>query len=219
MQATLRGRHTGTVISAAAVASLALQQSPANEAARAAVGFWVLDRTGSPLAVGFAVFLATVVIDGLTSALIALGLHTETGAVRRIMDWARERYGGRGDEPAPRGGPLAVDAALCLGVGAGLVVARRHFRDRHPSLGSDLLTAAGATLFVSAATGFFGFLAGGGLEYAERIGLGTPAEWIVEYGSDWRVWAVVLLVGITVSALRRRRAGRTRGTDRVASPR
>lgn len=210
MQLTLSGRRTGTIIGAAALGSLAIQQSPANEAIRAVVGLWVLDRTSSPVAVGLSVAATTAAIDGLTSILIALGLHTETGAVRRIMNWARRRWSEHARPRATRAGSLALDAVLSLGVGAGLVVARRHLRDDEPAVGRDLATAGIATAFVAILAGFIGYLAGGGLEYADRIGLGTPARWIVDYGSDLRLWVLVMAVAALASFVRHKRASGAR---------
>lgn len=214
MHLTLEGPRTGRIIGAAALGSLAIQQSPANEAIRAAVGLWVLDRTSNPLAVGSAVMLTTAAIDGLTSVLIALGLHARTGTVRRIMAWARSRWGAKSTQRPTRIGELSTDAVLALGIGAGLVVARRHLRDARPTLSKDLAAAFLATLFVAVVAGGLGALAGGGLEHAERIGLGAPARLIVEYGSDLRLWILVMAAAALISLLRSRRSSGSSATKR-----
>lgn len=209
MRTMLQARWLGTTIGAAALASLATQQSPANEAIRAATGLRVLQMTSNPFAVGAAVAAATFAIDGTTSVLIAFGLHADSSAIARIRGWVRDR---QQQVPPPTGSirSLATDAVLSLGVGSGLVVARRNLRNDGPSLRSDIETALIATLFVAVVAGLMGCLAGGGLKYAEQVGLGTPARLIVDYGSDWRLWlgilAVLLAMTATRSALARQRA-------------
>ena len=199
--AELRGagtaRWTARIVIAGALASLAFEQSPANEALRTSVGFGVLDRTHSELVVGAVVAGITVGIEGISSVLIAIGLRDERGVVGRLADRLRARIAERSGEPgeatqAARFRSMITDAGIALGVGAGLVVVRRRLQIGRRSLGADLATAAKATLVVAVVSGLIGVLASGGVEHAAAVGLETPARWFVDFATDWRFWFALL---------------------------
>jgi hypothetical protein len=44
-------------------------------------------------------------------------------------------------------------------------------------------------------SGLIGYLAGGGLTNAAKVGLERPAQWIIDYGTDTRFWVGLLVVG------------------------
>jgi len=180
-----------------AVASLAFEQSPANEAIRANLAFRVLDHTGNALAVGITVLLITLVIEGLPGVLITAGLHLNPGLTRRLMrkaegDIEQERLAPKKSAVRKFGSTL-TDIGIALGIGAGLVVVKRRFNEPDRSVRQDLVTCAKATLVVAVVSGFIAWLIAGGLAYAEDIGLERFAELVIDYAVDWRFWFIVII--------------------------
>ena len=209
-------RVVGTAVVVAAAGSLVFEQSPANEMVRTNAALEVLESTGSAWRVGLTVAAITVVIEMISGALIAVGLHLEGGPVQRLKRRMVRDHEGDGDAPSPSGGRRAAgvgtDVAVALGLGAGLVTMRRHVADPAPTLRKDLKNTAVATAVVAGVSGLIGYLAGGGLANADRVGLGTPARYVVDYGTDTRFWVTLLVVGygaVGIRALLRRRRERS----------
>lgn len=190
-------RTLGAITVVSALASLGFEQSPANEALRTAVGANVLEDTGSALAVGGVVGGVTMGIEGGSSALIALGLHQEKDAVRRLVNrFKKEADDDPIDVDKPKGpGKVAdkvTDTGIALGIGAGLVVTKRHLQEAEPTLKKDLVTALGASAVVATVSGAIGYLAGGGINHAETVGLEEQAEFFIDYATDWKFWMGVV---------------------------
>ncbi len=206
------------VVIVAAIAALAFEQSPVNEALRAGAAFAVLDRTANLLAVAATVALITLAIEGLAGSLIVAGLHLRP----RLLSRFQRRVGDDAAEPLPpsTGGlrGLVVDAGIALGVGAGLVVVRRALVDPVRGLRDHLRTCWGASLGVALVSGLIGYLAAGGITHAEAVGLETPAEWLVRYATDWRFWLVLIGSIQLVSWLSRRRRRSRAAGERAAQP-
>ncbi len=184
-----------------AVASLAFEQSPANEAVRANLAFTVLDHTGNAIVVGLAVLGITLVIEGVPGVLITAGLHLNPTLARRLMRKADREAADAGEPPASSPtrrkvtvGSAMTDVGIALGVGAGLVVVKRRWTDPTRTLRQDLKTCAVACLIVAVVSGIIGWLVAGGIFWAEKVGLERPAEFIVDYATDWRFWVVVIVV-------------------------
>jgi hypothetical protein len=185
-----------------AVASLAFEQSPANEAVRANLAFTVLDHTGNAIVVGLAVLGITLVIEGVPGVLITAGLHLNPTLARRLMRKADRQAAAAGEPPAPQSpaprkvtfGSAMTDVGIALGVGAGLVVVKRRWTDPTRTFRQDLKTCAVACLIVAVVSGIIGWLVAGGIFWAEKVGLERPAELIVDYATDWRFWVVVIVV-------------------------
>jgi hypothetical protein len=212
-----RGRAAlGAIVVVLAAASLVFEQSPANEVLRTNAALRVLEDGGGAVAVGLVVGAITVVIELGSAVLITLGLHAEEGYVqrvkRRLLDRGREDGGGRhADAPRRRTRALTrvvTDVAIALGLGAGLVTVRHHVLDARPSMRRDLAVSVRATAIVAVVSGLIGYLAAGGITNAEKVGLGTPAQWVIDYGTDTRFWVSLLVVGygiaFAVRSLRRR---------------
>lgn len=209
-------RLVSTAIVVAAGAALLFEQSPLNEIIRTNAGFAVLERTGSAIGVGLIVALLTIVIELVPALLITLGLYTSGGAVDRL----KARMGGRGDvtdnadgaaggpTAARRMGRLGTDLAVALGLGAGLVTMRRHVADPAPTPRKDIVVSCQATAVIAVVSGLIGYLVGGGLANADRIGLGTPARWIIDYGTNTWFWIGLIVVGygtaLIIRSVRRR---------------
>jgi hypothetical protein len=181
----------------AAGAALLFQQSPANEMLRTNAALNVLRSTGSSVAVALTVAAITVAIEMGSSLLIILGLHTDRGAIdglRRRMRMADVPEAQAGDGEAVASPRRSVrDIAVALGLGAGLVTLRRHLGSARPSLRADLVNACEATAVVAGVSGLIGYLASGGIENAAKLGLETPARWVIDYGTDTRFWLAVLV--------------------------
>lgn len=179
-----------------AVAAIAFEQSPANEAIRANVAFRVLDRTGDSLTVGMVVAAVTLLIEGVPALLIALGLHLDPGLLHRLMRRLGVDVDAVAESDAPRRtvGSALTDAGVALGIGAGLVIVRRRWRTPFRTLAEDLRTGAWACVLVAAVSGLIGYLLAGGIRYAADVGLERPAQLVIDYAADWRFWLVVVVI-------------------------
>ncbi len=198
-------RPAAWLITGLAVASVAFEQSPANEALRTAVGLDVLRRTSSASAVGLATAVLTLVIEAVPVGLITAGLSLNT----RLREKLRARLNIRVPEDAGGGngrtGKLTFsDAGIALGIGAGLVVVKHHMMNEHPTPGGDLRRGMVAATVVAIFSGIIGWLVGGGIDQADAVGLGTPARWFVDVATDWRFWVGSLGVYWGVTWMRRR---------------
>lgn len=199
-----------SVIVAAAAVSLAFEQSPGNEALRTHIGLNVLDSTGSPLVVGATIAAVTAGIEMGSSGLISLGLHRESGAVKRLKERLLSRKGG-GDHidddndarESRRGLSSLSNIGVALGLGAGLVTIKEHIAVPGRTLRQDLSTSAYASGVVAFVSGLIGYLASGGIKNAEAVGLGRPAQYVVDYGTSTTFWVVVLLAGYGIYFIKR----------------
>ena len=193
-------RLVATAIVIGAGAALVFEQSPLNEVIRTNAGFSVLERTGSAVGVGLIVALLTIVIELVPALLITLGLHTSGGAVERLKarmgrSSATAVEASGGPVGARRLGRLGTDLAVALGLGAGLVTMRRHVADPAPTPRKDIVVSCQATAAIAVVSGMIGYLVGGGLANADRIGLGRPARWIIDYGTNTWFWVGLIVVG------------------------
>ena len=190
----------------AAAAALVFEQSPANEVVRTNAAISMLQRTGSAVWVGVVVFAVTAVIEFVAAFLITLGLHARGGAVqglkarmiRRRTEKLDQQAEEKQDTTGRKVGRFGTDVAVALALGAGLVTLRRHVSDPSPTIGRDLAVSARATAIVAVVSGMVGYLLGGGLANAHRVGLERPAEIIIEYGVNQWFWISVLAVGYAV---------------------
>jgi hypothetical protein len=208
----------GAVVVALAAGSLVFEQSPANEVLRTNAALRVIEDGGGPVAVGLVVGAITVVIELGSALLITLGLHAEEGYVQRVKRRLLDRGLSTGTTGRRRGRHrrtraltrFATDVAIALGLGAGLVTIRHHVLDARPTLRRDLAVSVRATAIVAVVSGLIGYLAAGGIANAEKVGLGTPAQWVIDYGTDTRFWVSVLVVGYGLAFAIRLLRGRLR---------
>jgi|GEM_PF-1364810 len=187
-----RDRILGGLLLAAAGASLVFEQSPANEALRVSAGLNVLKSTMNELAVGGVVGAITYGIEMGSSGLIAAGLNSRLKSLRSFSGWIHDKMFNNTKKTDTKTTDKITDMGIALGIGAGLVAAKRHVQNERPSLKQDLSVANKASLLVAGVSGSIGVLAAGGIEHAEKIGLGKPAEYIVNYGTDWKFWLGVV---------------------------
>ena len=187
-----RDRILGGALLVAAGAALIFEQSPANEALRLSVGLDVLKSTQNELAVGGVVAAITYGIEMGSSGLIAAGLNSRLKSLRRFSTFVHERLFKKSTQTESKTGDKITDMGIALGIGAGLVAAKHHVQNKQPSLKKDLAVANKASLIVAGVSGTIGVLAAGGIEHAENVGLGTPAEYVVKYGTDWKFWLGVV---------------------------
>ena len=177
------------LLGGAALACLIFQQSPGNEAVRTAAALAILRRTNNEFAVAATVGLLTMIIEGGSSLLIALGLHLDNDFVDRMLSRVRRVEPAGAQSTASR----FADFGITLGSGAGLVVIKHHVLNPQRTRRQDARTGLSFALFGSAFSALIGFLAAGGIKYADRVGLGVPAKYFVKYATDWRSWMVLIL--------------------------
>lgn len=203
---TFRQRIANTSIVAAAGVSLFIEQSPINEALRTNIALDTLEQTQSALAVGAAVAGATAVIEMVPSTFISLGLHREGGAVQKLKEKLSKKEAKLESESQDvqvindkshlqKIADTGANVGIALGLGAGLVTVKKHIQDPEPTLAKDMRNSVNATGIVAGVSGTIGYLVGGGIQNAEKIGLETPAEYVVDYGTDTRFWMGALAVG------------------------
>lgn len=182
-----RDRILGGLLLVAAGTSLLFQQSPGNEGLRANVGLDVLKMTRNAFAVGGAVTAITFGIEMGSSSLIAAGLNSRLKSLQRFSGWVQsKRFKNNSKTTKSIASDKITDMGIALGIGAGLVTAKHHFQDTEPTLRKDLITGAKASTLVAGYSGGVAVLMAGGISKAKNIGLGTPAEYFVKYGSDWK---------------------------------
>lgn len=197
--------YNASVITAAG-GFLIFEQSPANETIRIDAGLDVLKSTGSAIDVGLTIFAITALIEGVSSVPIIAGLHSEGGGVQKLKAKMQKREGEGGEtsvEVVAESKPSALgkvassgtDVGIALGLGAGLVAVKRHVADPNPTLAKDIKNSAKATGVVSAVSGSIGYLASGGIANLEKVGLETPGQYIIDYGTDTKFWMGALLIG------------------------
>lgn len=181
------------------------EQSPANEALRVNIGLDVLQSTQSPVAVGMTIAGVTAAIEGVSSGLITVGLHSESGAVQKLKNRLshknNEAINAGNEEVNSTFGYIANEAAnvgIALGLGAGLVMLKEHVKDDAPSIKKDIINSAKATSIVSGVSGAIGYLAAGGISHANGTVFEKPAELFVDYGTDTRFWVGALATGYAV---------------------
>lgn len=179
--------------------SVAFQQSPGNEAFRTAAAMEVLEETQDEIAVGGAVAGITMAIEGSTSALIALGLNQERGSVKRLIQRFKKKsapnMGDPEDDAKPSKMSSLANVGIALGVGPGIAVAKRHLEEAEPHIRKDMSRALGYSALGSAVSGGIGYLVAGGIKHADKVGLETPAEYFVDYATDWKFWTGLVVGG------------------------
>ncbi len=175
-----------TAILVVAASLFVFEQSPANEAVRAIVGFKVLDATGSALLAALTVGLITLAVEFSSSTLIALGLNHS----RRFKKFS-QRFSKNSQKDVSKNS--TSDYLLALGIGAGTLVIKKHFQNKKQTLKADLKSAFKASLAITFFSAFVAFLASGGVGLAQQVGLETQAQYFLDVVTDWRFWLVVVI--------------------------
>lgn len=195
---TLKRNIIGGIAIAAAVAAFIFEQSPANEALRTTAAFNVLDDTESPFISGSAVAGITMAIEMGSSTLAAAGFHFEKERMQKFINKFKkpDSEGGHiidseDQETKSKSKEIFFDTGTALGFGAAIVIARKRFIDTERTFKDDILTGTKASAVIAGVSGLIGYLATGGVDNADKIGLEKPAEVFVKYATDWKVWAAV----------------------------
>jgi hypothetical protein len=225
-------KTTGGLLLAGSLTALAFQQAPTNEAVRTAITLEAFENTDNKLVAAVAAGAATMVIEGGTSSLIALGLTREKSAVNRIVERYRRRKSANKaiDETidsieTPRAKDLSIfrklvrglgNTTLALGVGPGILVVKKHLTGENSTTKEALKTGIGfSALGAAVSAGVWGYGITAGAEKAEGAASGTPVEFLVDYATDAKVWAAgVALAGIGYGVSRIR--NRSNETDAVS---
>lgn len=194
---SLKANIIGGLAITAAVAAFIFEQSPANEALRTTAAFNVLDDTASPFAAGSAVAGITMAIEMGSSTLAAAGFHFEKERMQTFInkfkksDPEDEQITTEPKKSENNAKEIFLDTGTALGFGAAIVIARKRFVDTERTFKDDILTGAKASAVIAGVSGFIGYLATGGVDNADKVGLEKPAEVFVNYATDWKVWAAV----------------------------
>jgi hypothetical protein len=193
---SLARKALGTTVFAATAISWIFEQSPANEALRADIAFDVLDRTRNALAVGGIVGAVSFLIEMVPASLVAIGLNQKESAIDRFVQKriAKNSSTDETNSNKEKKHNKLTDFGIAMGIGAAAVVGKRHLSDREPSFKNDMSNAVQASEYVAVGSGAVGFLAGGGIRYAEKIGLEDQAQFVIDRGTDWKTWVAFVAI-------------------------
>jgi hypothetical protein len=197
-ESTSRKKLYRAALLGATLTALAFEQGPGNEAVRSALMFNVLDHTHNALAAGGAVGAITMAIEGGTSGLIALGLHEEKSAVKRVIQRFKRKSAPELDEDGKAieidrtFATKAGDLALALTVGPGIAMTKRHLQEAEPDFKTDVRRGLGYSAIGAGVSGGIGYLITGGIQQAAKVGLEAPAEFVARWGADARTWVGLL---------------------------
>ncbi len=200
-QRSIKNKVASGLLIGSAITALAFQQSPGNEAVRAMAAFSALDRTDNAVAVASVVGGLTMAIEGGTSSLMALGLHRKKEAVSRIISKFKKNKDAdylQTENKNTLSGRVA-DVGIALGIGPGIVMMKHHIKEKDPTLRSDIARGLGFSALGATVSAGIGYLIAGGVQQAEKVGLGRQAEYVVEYGSDWKFWAGLFIGGYALA--------------------
>lgn len=196
----------------AATAALVFQQSPGNETVRANGAFRVLRETDDEIAAAAMVFAITMVIEGVTSLLIAAGFSLPGRSLETRLQRFRSKVmptsTDGAEDPSESWPARLMDTGITLSLGPGLVVVRRHFQEPARTLRADVRTLFGYCIVGSLVSGLIGYLVVGGTKHAEKVGLGTPAEHFVDWAADWKFWTALLGTGYSINWIVKKLRGR-----------
>ncbi len=197
-----RGKIFGGALLAATGAALLFEQSPGNESVRATAAFNVLEDTEDEFIAG-AVTVAglTMAIEGATSILIAAGLNRNSHVFEKKLSKFRNKLNDDDDTDTDKKASLAeklTDTGITCTIGPGMVVFRRHFQEEDRTFLKDIKTATGYCAVGSVVSGGIGYMAVGGVAHADKVGLGVPAEYFVDYATDWKFWTALLAGGYAI---------------------
>lgn len=171
-----------------ALATFGFQQSPGNEMARTYLGISLLDASHNPGLAALGVGVATVAIEGISGLSTSVALNSNSAAYERLKAKLKRRSSVESDSSKT---DRANDIALALALGTSIVVAKKHFQYEGRTLKDDRRTMAKAVGLISTTSAGIAFLAAGGVEYADEVGLGDQAEIAVNYALDWKTYAVM----------------------------
>jgi hypothetical protein len=165
---------------------LAFQQSPGNEMTRAFVGATVLETTHNPLLVGASVGVTTMAIESASSIPIAHVLNGQSETVGKL----KSRFKRASKEEDGSSSNKGTDTVLALGVGTAAVLTKRHLQEDDRTLDKDYRTIAKTAGGIAVVSAGVASLAGGGIEYADKVGLGGAAETTVDVMTNWKTYAI-----------------------------
>lgn len=198
---TRKQKIIGGLVVAAAAGALVFEQGPANEALRTKIGLDVLQASNSEIAVGSAIAGLTLAIEMGSSGLFALGVYKERERVDKLLSRFRKKEELQEDvkheqehkkEEKNEFVEKITDAGVALGIGAAIVVARKRVVDPKRTLKQDLVTGLKASSVIAGVSGIIGWLAAGGIRHAASVGMEKPAQYFVDYATDWKFWGVVI---------------------------
>lgn len=197
---------------AGSLIALGFQQSPANEAVRTAITLEAFDNTDNKLAAAGASGAVTMLIEGGTSSLIALGITREKSAVNRFVERYRRKKSAKMaldeslsetdavEQKEEISKPRKVlrglgNTTLALSMGPGILVVKKHITGENTTIKEALKTGLGySAIGAIVSAGVFGYGVTEGVQSAEDAASGTPVEFLVDYATDAKTWAAGIAI-------------------------
>ena len=192
-------RAAGAVFGIAAILALAFVISPFDATVRGDIGIRAFTRTFNSTAAGLAVGAATLVIDGVSAVLVALGLASNPALTGRLDRWTtrilnpttRKQLRGETTETSATRSTLS-DLSLALGVGAGAVLLK------HPTAQPKkwLQLSAAYTALNSVVFGIIGWMVAGGANFMADAGFGWLRTGMIRWVPEPLVWTAIFVITV-----------------------
>ena len=179
-----------------AVLALAFVISPFDATVKGEAGIRAFSRTFNPVSAGLGVAAITVVIDGFSALLVALGLSFNPRLAQRLERWTtrilnpRTRKQSKVESAQARS--WLSDLSLALGVGTGAVILK------HPTAARKTWFRVSLTYTVVAAIvfGTTGWMVAGGANFMADAGFGWLRRGMIRWVPDPWVWTVIFVVTV-----------------------
>ncbi len=194
---SIRRKIIGGAIVGLATAALFVEQSPLNESVRIPPAAAVFRSTGSELKTGGVVGALTLGIEIPTSILVSAGLNYERDRIRKVVNrfkGADTGYSKKDETPKDYGlRDIVTDTSIAFGLGPSVLVAKRHIQNPERTFKSNVKTGVKASVAVSALAASIGGISAVLLKQADNLGaFKKPAEYFVDYATDWKFWIGVV---------------------------
>lgn len=179
-------------VAAAALTAWGFELGPWNESLRANVGFDTFKASQDALKTGGTVFAATLPIEFIPAALVALGLSRKNMPGRGVIEWMHRKLGAGEEEIKVRTKvDIAKDGSLALGVGAAAVVAKRFMTEKDMNLKKGLKSSAALAPVIALFSGGVGWATAFGILHAEGSRFEGAAEFLKNNGTDAKFWLAI----------------------------
>ena len=192
----LTRRVTSLIFALAAILALAFVISPFDATLKGEAGIRAFSRTFNPVSAGLAVAAITVVIDGLTALLVAIGLRANPTLAARLERWTTRVLNPRSRKQSKVESSNArswlSDLSLALGVGTGAVILK------HPTapLASWFRLCLTYTVVAAVVFGTTGWMVAGGANFLADAGFGWLREGMIRWVPDPQVWTAIFVVTV-----------------------
>lgn len=194
---SLKNKILGGTVLGLAFAAIAFEQTPANESIRISQGFDLLNKTGSPLAVGAYVAGLTLAIETAASYLTATGFHYEKERTQKVINWFKKlkpedhkEEVDQEDKNPSKTRQAIVNGSISLGLGSAVLLAKERFVNPKREFSDDIKTATKSSVFIAGFSGAIGSLVAYGASRPEK-NEGDFVDQLTIAAADWKVWATI----------------------------